>query len=729
MDKIDRMLQLPNIFKVSCIVLSLILFGSLYAQDAYHNALESDLLHNYGLSGGIWVLSDSEEATNEKIQPTNVDVDRPAVHSDLSFSQILQLDVPQQGANSWDNAVRFPVDVPIQQGDALLLVIWTNSISSFDEKSNPVTFKYELTMSPWTQALNFPAQIDTGWRQWLIPFQAQIDYSAGQSRFQIDMGLMQGTLQIGGLAVLNYQDKYTVDQLPRTSHLNYEGREEGAEWREQALQRIEQIRKGDLHLKVVDQQGNPVPEANIEVRMKQHDFGFGTAIATRWWYRDDADAKTYLEKLADLTGDGRTFNIAVFENALKWPAWENVWHTTPEQNVEVVQWLKKQGMKVRGHNLVWPKWIHLPDDLENNKDNLNYLETRIEDHIREVAGYEGIHGQIDEWDVINEMTHCLDLENVFGTRRIYEDWINQTKQTDSNAVLYINEYSVISGGGKDVATQESYKSVIRQILDSGAPLEGIGIQGHMGTSLTPPEKILEILDDFGQFRLDISITEYDAKDLRGEIQADYMRDMLITCFSHPNVQNFLMWGFWDGSHWFEDAPIFTRDWSLKPSGQAFIDWVFEEWWSDANGVADNEGSYQPRLFYGGYEVVVEKNGWKDTTQIHFNKDADTILITVDNELTAQKNIDQIPSYPRLARNFPNPTKANTTVSFSLPKGMVARFDVLDSNGQFVQKVDERFFPAGWHSLEINCLSMPSGVYLVRMHTEKSTEVNRLVIVN
>lgn len=51
-------------------------------------------------------------------------------------------------------------------------------------------------------------------------------------------------------------------------------------------------------------------------------------------------------------------------------------------------------------------------------------------------------------------------------------------------------------------------------------------------------------------------------------------------FSHPSVDAFIMWGFWDGNHWHQNAPIFNLDWSIKPSGQAYIDKVFNEWWTN-----------------------------------------------------------------------------------------------------------------------------------------------------
>lgn len=71
----------------------------------------------------------------------------------------------------------------------------------------------------------------------------------------------------------------------------------------------------------------------------------------------------------------------------------------------------------------------------------------------------------------------------------------------------------------------------------------------MGSNPTPPERVLQVFDDFAELGLRMSITEYDAQGAAPDIAADYMRDILICAFSHPAMHNFLMWGFWDGAHW------------------------------------------------------------------------------------------------------------------------------------------------------------------------------------
>jgi GH35 family endo-1,4-beta-xylanase len=683
-------------------------------EDDYHKALRTQLETDYNISGGDWVLGDNENSTNGKIQLTNVTRKLLDAGDELPFAKTVQLNIAKRGANGWDNAVRFPTSADIKEGDALLLVIWLNTVEADEGTSNKINFKFELSQSPYTQSLNFGATIKPGWRMWMLPFDSDIDYPAAGARFQMDMGHMAGVIEAGGIAVINYGTAYSVDELPMSDHhFDYDGSEPDAPWRTEALLRIDDIRKGDLKVKVVNKNGDAIKNAKVTVDMKKHEFGFGTAINANWWVRNTADAKTYLSKLEDLTGDGRTFNIAVFENALKWRGWEGT-SISKDKKAEIVDWLKEAGMRVRGHNLVWPRWSSLPDDIEEHKDDPDYVKNRIQEHIADCAGYDGLKGRIDEWDVINEMVHCTDLRDVFGTEDIYTDWLNWAYEADPNAILYLNEYSIINGGGNDINSQTRFKEIIQLVLDQGAPLKGIGIQGHMGSSLTPPAKIIEILDDFGQYGLDMSVTEYDAKDLRGQIQADYMRDMLIACFSQPQMRNFLMWGFWDGSHWHEDAPIFDDDWSLKPSGEAFIEWVFEKWWTNESGLTTRDGQFHASAFYGEYDIAAEFDGQKTTSTIFFSKDSDELVLQLDTAETSVGSNTSIPTEFELAGNYPNPFNPSTTVRYALPRHSHVEISVFDVQGRLISTLVDETQEIGWHTVEFDGSEIASGTYLVRM---------------
>ena len=150
----------------------------------------------------------------------------------------------------------------------------------------------------------------------------------------------------------------------------------------------------DLNITAVDGDGNPIPNADIRVRMHQHAFGFGTVVAQNNWMNHPQRA-TYREKILNLTGDGRSFNMAVLENGMKWQLWENDGFPGPRaETAALVETLVENGIRMRGHNLLWPGFQWLPNDISANQNDPEYVRERLTTHIDEVMNYPGIKGNI-----------------------------------------------------------------------------------------------------------------------------------------------------------------------------------------------------------------------------------------------------------------------------------------------------------------------------------------------
>ena len=77
--------------------------------------------------------------------------------------------------------------------------------------------------------------------------------------------------------------------------------------------------------------------------------------------------------------------------------------------------------------------------------------------------------------------------------------------------------------------------------------------------------------------------------------------------------------------------------------------------------------------------------------------------------------------------YPNPFNPETTVSFSLPIGSQATVDIYDIRGQRVERICDRRFSAGEHSLVWNADRFGSGVYLVRMNADGHSVTKRVTL--
>lgn len=428
----------------------------------------------------------------------------------------------------------------------------------------------------------------------------------------------------------------------------YPGAEPDALWRTEAATRIANHRMADLQVHVRDAAGISVPNAEIAVRMKRHEFGFGTAVRSKNLIDPGANNDIYRDTLKQL------FNTSVLENALKWKPWAGEFgpNWSQARTRQAVDWLNAENIELRGHNLVWPGYSNLPnvvqtrlEDFVNNGTPLTsaqqaQVRALVELHIADIAGE--FEGDIAAWDVVNEPRSNRDIMDALPEgESVMVDWFNAARNADINAKLYLNDFDIIAGGGVDTFNQQDYFDRAEFLVNAGAPIDGLGFQSHfVEGALTGPEQVWEILDRFDTLGLEMQITEFDFETMNEQLQADYTRDFMTAAFAHEGIDDFLTWGFWEGEHWRPDAAMYRQDWSIKPNGQAYIDLVFDEWWTDEDLVSTAVGLAETRGFKGEYEITVTYNGEQVTVPAVLSDDGLTLDIVL-NQLAADFNGDGV----------------------------------------------------------------------------------------
>ncbi len=588
---------------------------TLAIEDSYHQNLRSQLSSQYGITGGTWILDDNELDNINLWAGTGFIETR--TDSGEIFSQSFIAQSPEAQENNWDLSVSAGIINQINTGDVCLIVFWARVIES--ESGTGLSHVLVEQLDTWEKSIYQSIEISINWQQYFLPFQAALTHGS-DSYFQFNVGHQMQTIEIGGANILDYGSSYSLDDF-QAKFWTYPGRDPNAAWRIEAENNIETYRKSDLNIHVYNNQGDPIPGATVQVEMQKQEFVLGTAVALNNFQND----QTYQNKILDLDGQGHGFTGMVMENAMKWQSFNG------DGSAGVISWCNDNNIEFRGHNLIWPSFQWLPSDIESNQDNPDYIWQRIEDRIAEATSWPGIYGEVRDWDVINEPVHCTDLRDIFAGisseyitgEEIYPEIFQLAAQGDPNAKLYYNEYNIVSGGGSNIGNQEYYKELIQDIDNRGL-LDGIGIQGHMDTSMTPPETVMNILDDFSQFNKELIISEYDCAGLTDDLAYDYTRDFLTAVFSQPNMRAFYVWGFWDGNHWKDDAPFFYQDWTIKPAGQAIIDLMFNQWWTDESGSTNTNGDYSvPNgAFKGEYKITVSQSGETKEETIVLNQDMD-----------------------------------------------------------------------------------------------------------
>ena len=501
----------------------------------------------------------------------------------------------------------------VKKGDVLVVQFWARSVGGPAQTE----FVFESN-DTYAKSATVNVQLSPQWRLYSVPFKAELDYAAGNGAARFRLGYDRQSFELGGVVLKNYGNSLPLSSLP-TAGFTYAGRSKNAPWRAAADARIEQLRKGDLMVKVVGQSGQPVSGAAIRLQMQRHAFAFGTEVAVERLFENSPDGQKYQTIIPTL------FNRVVLGNALKWPDFEGFegepQGQTRNRALRALDFFASKGIPVRGHNLVWPcdNDYCLPADVPALFSNPGALKTRIDRHFADILG--ATRGKIVEWDVINEPSGNKRLSKVLGEDEMAAQ-LRLAKKLAPDARMVINDAGNLGEGNQDT----EFKRILRRMQALNAPLEGIGLQGHFGYKLTPPDELNARLNGFGELGLPLSITEFDVNVTDERLQADYLRDFMTVMFANKHVDSFTMWGFWEGQHWLPSAALYRSDWSIKPNGQAFRNLLFKQWWTNASGTSNAAGTYSTRGFYGDYKLSVTVNGKTETRNIRLEKGVGEVTV-------------------------------------------------------------------------------------------------------
>lgn len=505
-------------------------------------------------------------------------------------TRVLRLRTDSGAPQAWSIEARQPVAGPVAVGDVLHLRVLARATQFPPESGEArIGFNIQVQGPPWDKPLSGEHGIPPRWTWFDLPLLVErVDPRGFEVTFHL--GFPRQTVEIAACELTNFGRAVALDALPIT-RVTYAGREADAPWRAAAAERIRRIRMRDVVIEVVGPDG--APRAGVPVRLEQrrHAFGFGTAVNAARVLEEGPVGDRYRAEIL------RLFNTSVIENHLKWPFYES-WGA--EVGGAAVDWLRAHGLTVRGHVMVWPGFDNLPDDVAGLAGDPAALRERIRGRILGIGG--AFRGRLHEWDVINEPFSNHDLMRVLGNEAMVE-WFRLAQEAAPDARLYLNDYPLPDSVRLGQGHLGHFEETIRFLLDRGAPLQGIGIQGHFGVSGVPPERVVAALDHFARFGLPIAITEYDVSTRDEEMKRDYLRDFYTACFSHPAVNQIMMWGFWEGAHWRPEAAMFRRDWSRTPMLEMYEELVFGAWWSRAEGVTDAEGRFRTRVFLGEHNVA------------------------------------------------------------------------------------------------------------------------------
>jgi len=434
------------------------------------------------------------------------------------------------------------------------------------------------------------AKFGSQWEQITQAFVAGIDAPEGKGELVIFLGEQAQTVEIGKVRVLNYGPDIDLANLPHPRE-TYVGREPDAPWRKAALDRIEKCRKAEWALQLTGADGKPLPHTTVVVELDRHEFGFGSCVSRGMLTQDGSDGDRYRDIAL------RTFSRVVFENDLKPDSFPHDDAGRAELEKSLA-WLKANNISIRGHYLIqeavddWSR-ERLADPAKLRADLLSSVRERITT----------LGDRVVEWDVINHPIAWQGAEMLGQKGPLLEtlgmDVFREARRL-TTLPLCINEDQIFRPGPQ----QDKTFALLEKFKRDGVRVDGLGNQAHFDSSFLPsPEDLLRVTDRFAAVVPKQVVTEFDiAAHGDDALAADYLRDCLIACFSHPAYDGFLLWGFWEGAHWLPDAALWKRDWSAKANAVVWEEWVGRRWHTRETVTSDAAGLVKWRGFKGSYRL-------------------------------------------------------------------------------------------------------------------------------
>src|SRR5690606_12234578 len=165
---------------------------------------------------------------------------------------------------------------------------------------------------------------------------------------------------------------------------------------------------------------------------------------------------------------------------------------------------EKNNMFIHGHTLIWhsqlSRWFR---EIEDSTE----FATAVESHVKDIV--ERYKGRIDSWDVVNEaLNEDGTLRESIFLEKMGEDYLASafkwTSEIDPNTDLYYNDYNMTKPSKRQGAIR-----LVKNIMDQGIKVDGIGMQGHWHLERPSLEEIEQSILDYAALGVKVAITELD----------------------------------------------------------------------------------------------------------------------------------------------------------------------------------------------------------------------------
>lgn len=304
---------------------------------------------------------------------------------------------------------------------------------------------------------------------------------------------------------------------------------------------------------------------------------FGTEISIP--VMNDAGANNIAKNSQD-------FGQYTAENEMKFDALEPSRGVFNYGNADrIVAQAQANGQIMRCHALIWHAQV--PNWVQNGRFDNATLISIMKTHIANVVGH--YKGKCYAWDVVNEA-----LKDDGSYRTSESVWASTigpafipmafaaAAAADPSAKLYYNDYNCDKPGAKSTGAQ----NLIRMVKAYGAPIHGMGLQGHFTTGqVGGASTLVSNLQAFANLGVEVAYTELDiatpSSNPNFNQQATDYATVVSACKQVAACVGITTWGFTDKHTWIRNS--YPLIWDINLQKKAAYNAILNAWGSSSGG--------------------------------------------------------------------------------------------------------------------------------------------------
>lgn len=352
------------------------------------------------------------------------------------------------------------------------------------------------------------------------------------------------------------------------------------EWVNQTERAIDQHRKSDVLVIVLDREDRAVENAKVRITQTRHAFKLGLTIPAQGAPPASArELPLY-----------RCFNALALDRLTRWTTPDRHW---PEP---IREQINHWASTLEPIELAFGPVI--ASDPANNFDGLAKLEPSFVGELlsQRVAAALELDQRVHKFDLYHDTAGTADLRADLGfgvIHRLFEQ-AHATDHDATHSLRFVNGLDAM--GSREIAPRvQSYE--VRRV-----PFTGITIEQQFTGQVQPLALQRTLKDRIAILPAPVTIARFEAGGNSQIAAALNLETILRLLFAEPSINAIYFAGLTEDQHLETNAALIEADGALTASGQLVDDLFAKHWWSNIEAVTDDRGNAMARVFKGWYDI-------------------------------------------------------------------------------------------------------------------------------